>query len=416
MNLTPSAIHLRALLTAAFTLLAACATHPARPSAHGSLPSTPAGPDSFSPTRAVGPGSQPRLAVDAQRGRLHLVYIRGNDLLYRTGDLDGKFGEPESVLNAGGLWDPGVVVDDSGVPHVVVADGQQGNRHTWYTNRHGGAWRPAVVVFDKIADKTDRATTPHLFVAGREAIVGVFTAGGPERGPQWGMVARVVDLTSAPRVVAKRPVDAWNPQVFVLGDALWIGGRNAAKGGSRFTFQEHDLVTLAERGPPVPMHEGNHGEMARATLDRHGDLHVAGTLNRTPPESAGWYNTLARARAGSPALRFATTNKNASGAALPVPDAVVPNRVYVFHWSGARHDHGEPAACAPDNQLRFSRFEDGKKASEAQPVTDRGKSHGHSRRQTPGAVVDPRGGVLVVFEECETEPVLQFTRVGVPTP
>jgi hypothetical protein len=226
------------------------------------------------------------------------------------------------------------------------------------------------------------------------------------------MVARLEDLAGGPRIATKRAVDPWNPQVFVLGDTLWVGGRNAVSGGSRFTFQAHDPVTLEPRGAPVAMHEGNHGEMARAVLDARGELHVAGTLNRVPFESAGWYNTLGRAQAGKPALRFRTTNKNASGAALPIPDAVARGRVYVFHWSGAAHEHGEPAACAPDNQVRFSRFEGDRKASEERPVTDRSGSHGHSRRQTPGAVADPRGGVIVVFEECETEPRLLFTRIG----
>jgi len=371
------------------------------------------GPDRFAAARPVGPGTQPRLAIDGQRRRLHLVYVHEGKLLYRTGQLDGAFDASEIVFAADGLWDPNLVLDDGGVPHIVVADGHYKNRYTWYTNRLGGAWKERLIVVDKHADRTDRTTTPHLFVREGVAYVGTFTVGGEGLGERWGMLARLGDLDGSPRIATKRPIDPWNPQVFLVGDELWIGGRNKAnhaKGRRHFTFQRHDAATLAEQGDPITASGDIHGEMGRASLDERGDIHAAGTLNREPRKTAGWYNTLARARAGLPPVKYHTTNVNASGAALPLRDRAAADRVYVFYWSGSTE--GEPKTCAPGNQIRFTRIEKGEKAVEERPVTDRSGIHGISYRQTPCAAPHPDGGMLVVFEECGAEPVLHVTRVG----
>ena len=386
--------------------------------------STAALPDRFTPARAIGPGTQPRLTIDYARQRLHLIMVEGDTLLHRVGTLEGVFEAPEKVMSAAKLWDPSVAVDADGDVHIAVANGHTGNRYTWYMNRKGGTWKTPLVVVDNTVDGTNRATTPHLHLHGDSAYVAVFTVGlGPKLGEQWGLVARIENLSDTPRVAVKRLVDPWNPQVFVTDGALWVGGRNRAKARRRFTFQAHDPLTLAERGELMIFHAGEQGEMARGSMDARGDLHAAGALNDVPFDQAGWYNSLSRVQARKPAIAYRTTNLNAHGAALPVRDRKAADRVYIVHWSGGQaeqatsaggkarpHDRLKP--CAPDNQIRFARVEHGERVTQEQLVTDRPGAHGDSHRQTPAAVAHPEGGLLIVFEECNPTPTLFLTHVG----
>lgn len=424
----------RALSRAGLVVAFGCATAGGKP-AETTVPakpglgafSVPSSPDAFVASQPLGPGTQPRLAIDYDRRIVHLVYVKGHDLLYRTAPLDGAFGPAEVVMsNPNGtpngppghplfvflshIWDPHLVLD-GGVPHVVASDGHYLNRFTWYTNRVGGGWKPRLAIVDRDVDQSKRTTTPHLAARDGVAFVATFTT--PEGKPQlWGVLARVEDLAGTPRIAIKRKVTPWNPQIFFVDGALWAGGRNPEV-ESRFTLQRHDPQTLTAAGEHVRMSGPHHGEMARSSVDHTGDVHVAGTLNGAPYETSGWYNSLRRAQAGQPAINYKTTNKNANGAGLPIRDRVAKDRVYVFHWSGAIDEkHHEPLVCAPGNQVRFMRVENGVKAVEDRPVTDRPTSHGESKRQAPGVVAHPDGGALVVFEECAAERTLHVTRVG----
>ncbi|MGH8021900.1 MAG: hypothetical protein ACREIA_27190 [Opitutaceae bacterium] len=192
--------------------------------------------DRFSPAQAIGTGSQPRLAIDPARRRLHLVYIKGDTLLHRAGTLEGGFDAPETVMAGEEFWDPSAAIDEEGDVHIAVANGHTNNRYAWYTNRKGGIWKKPLVVVDKEVDGTNRATTPHLQIHDGRACVAVFTVGlGPKLGEQWGTVARITDLSGRPRVAVKRLVDPWNPQVLIADGVLWVGGRNRARANKRFT-------------------------------------------------------------------------------------------------------------------------------------------------------------------------------------
>ena len=92
-----------------------------------------------------------------------------------------------------------------------------------------------------------------------------------------------------------------------------------------------------------------------------------------------------------------------SGAAMPVRDRNNNERIYIFHWSGAKGDKwGNLKGCNSGNQLHFARIENGKLASELNKVTDNKGPHSSTYRNTPAVAAHPNGGAIVVFNECKS--------------
>lgn len=383
----------------------------------------PADPDRQSRPLEIGPGASPALAVDPDRRTLHLVYRHEGRLLHREGDFSGRFGPSDLLFatpsSAPGLWEPRIVLDGTGRPHAVWSDGHYQNRFVWYARRNADGWSAPLVVFDKTAHALDRATLPHLAVSadGTTAWIGAFTVGGPAKGEgdEWGILARIDNVDTTPAVSVRRRILAWNPQLALLDGDLWVGGRNIRTPDRQFALQRFDPATLEPREPAFPLSGSRHGEIGRLAVDAAGDLHAAGTLNRAESSAvAGWYQSLARARAGLPALTYLTSNRNASGAGLPVPDARTPGRVYVLHWHGTLNDEDhEPAAGATGNFLHYVRFENGTKAVEGRRLGGDTAPHGHSYRHTPCAAPHPDGGFFAIVQESGTPDGLTFVTVGV---
>jgi hypothetical protein len=382
-----------------------------------------ADPDRQTKAVVIGEGASPGLAIDSVRRVVHLVYRAGPRLYHRTGDLSGRFGEPELVFTSASrgpaLWDPRVVLDSAGTPHVVVADGHFQNDTLWYTHRRAGGWLAPLVVFEKSADRLDRATMPHFVLEpdGRTAVIGAFTVGGPAKGEgdEWGILARLEDLAATPRVVAKNRILPWNPQLALIDGRLWVGGRNIRTRDRQFSLQEFDRLTLTPLGEPLPLSDKRHGEIARMSADAWGEIHAAGTLNNAPTaETAGWYNTLSRARAGLPAINYLTTNRNASGAGHPIADRRTADRVYLVHWHGAIDAHHQPKAGTPGNFLHYVRLEAGKKVVEGRKISDRVAPHGDAYRHTPAVAAHPDGGIVVIFQETGPTDQLWYITVGAP--
>ncbi len=374
--------------------------------------------DRQTPAQAIGPGFSPDLAIDPVGRKVHLIYRLHNRLLYRVGDFSGKFGAPEVVMTSSSpspsLWDPRIVLDRDQVPHVVVADGHLQNENTWYLNRHYGTWKTPTVIFNKEAERLDRATMPHLVIEpdGRTAFIGAFTVGGPAKGEgdEWGILARVENLENSPKVVHRNRVLTWNPQLVLRDGELWVGGRNIKYPDRYFVLQQFDQTTLEPIGKMIPMSGGRHGEIARLSVDASGDIHAAGTLNNArSAEVAGWYNTLSRARAGQPPIIYLTTNRNASGAGRPIRDIRAADRVYLLHWHGAVHDHHEPKAGTVGNYLHYARIENGEKIVEGRKISDRLVPHGNSYRHTPAMAAHPDGGMFVIVEESGDPNTLYFS-------
>ena len=382
--------------------------------------------DRQTPAQLIGPGLSPDLAIDPVGRKIHLVYRLDNRLLYRIGDLAGRFAEPEVIFespsDAPSLWDPRIALDRDQALHVVVADGHYHNRFTWYTNRIGGRWKPPLAIFDKETDQLNRATMPHLAIEpdGSAAFVGAFTVGGADKSEEekdkWGILARVENLATTPAVVRKNRILPWNPQFALIDGELWVGGRNIRVPNRLFALQRFDKRTLEPIGEPLPLSGGRHGEIGRMSIDANGDIHAAGTLNNpSGAETAGWYNTLARARAGLPALNYLTSNRNACGAGRPVCDARTPGRVYVVHWHGAEVKDFQPRDDSPGNHLHYVRFEDGVKHAEGRKISDHTQPHGNAYRHTPAAVAHPDGGMVVIVQESGEPNRLHLVTVGVPT-
>lgn len=361
-------------------------------------------PDAFGDSIPIGQGEMPGLTIDANE-TLHLVYARSGALYYRTGSTDGDFGEEELIFESHKLHDPRIVVDAQNNPHVVVADGHYKNRFTYYTNRIGGHWKPILDVFDKERDNLNRATMPSILLEDdNSALVGIFTVGdASETTQQWGAIARIKDLSAEPKVAIRRKIDVWNPQLLLRNGEIWVGGRNKINGKRRFTFQQHNNRTLDEIGDPIAISEKVHGEAGRAVLGQTGELHAAGSVGGVPAEVRGWYNTLSRAEKGLSPIRYKTSLENPCGMGMPVEDLKAPGRVYVFYWSdvsGDSEEH-EHKTCLDHEQLHFVRIENGEKASELNPVTNRKTGHGPHYRLTPAAIPNPEGGAIVVFRECD---------------
>lgn len=381
-------------------------------------------PDRQSPPIEIGPGSSPALALDPARRVLHLVYRHEGQLLYRTGDVSGRFGSAELVFATSSsedpnLWEPRIVLDQAGRPHVAWSDGHTQTRFVWYSRRRDHGWSTPLVVFDKRAQELDRATMPDLVTLpdGATVWVGAFTVGGPAKGEgdEWGILARIETTDTVPTVAIRRRILAWNPRLALLDGDLWVGGRNIHTPDRQFALQRFDPDTLEPRDEAIPLSGKRHGEIGRLAVDSAGDIHAAGTFNNAKSsEVAGWYQTLARHRAGLPVLTYLTSNRNASGAGLPVPDARTSGRVYILHWHGTLNDADhEPAAGAPGNFLHYVRFEKGAKEIEGQRLGNGTRPHGHSYRHTPCAVAHPDGGFIAIIQESGTPDRLSFVTVGV---
>lgn len=371
-------------------------------------------------------GAMPALALDSQ-DRLHLVYVAqtGGELIYRIGNIDGEFGEPEVILTASRLWDPRIVIDENDDPHIVVSDGHFHNRYTFYANRVQGQWRPAntrhrLVVFDRDRDGFNRTTSPSLAVADGRAYVGTFTVGGSGRFVDfWGALAFIKNLDSNPTVSIWRNVFVWNPQVVYQDGRLWVGGRNVSVGGRHFDVREHNPDTLAEYSllqPGYLLSPTTAGEQTRMVADLSGDIMAAGTPSGQGSSAhAGWYQSIDRMNRGMPAARYRTSLHNPNGNGLPLRDLNAEDRIYIFYWSDESRTTFEAGQfnlpeCPDTVQLHFARIEKGVEASELQKLTTRSQPHGGSYRTTPAAVAHPHGGAIVIFRECGGD--MYFTSVG----
>lgn len=363
----------------------------------------------------IADGYMPAMDIDS-RNRLHLIYAEGRNLYYRTGDIDGNFGEPELVITLNTIWEPRIFIDENDDPHVVLGNGYFRSRYTYYMNRIGGQWRPGtptnrLVVFDRDRDGFDRAIIPSISVADGRAYVGTFTAGGDGRfANHWGAIARIGSLADNPRVEGWSHVRVWNPQVIYTEGRLWAGGKNVSVGGRGFAMAEHNPETMREIDPSDPgyvMSFSAAGEMSRARLDYSGDILAAGTRDVEGPSfNAGWFQSVSRIKDGRIPVRYRTSLANLNGMGTPIRDRVAPDRYYVIHWTDEADTTYEPSPFSPPEcpetvQMRFVRIQDGVKASEMQHVTNRTNPHGSNFRLTPCAVPHPRGGAIVVFRECQ---------------
>lgn len=369
--------------------------------------------DQFQEAMWITNGSLPAIAIDSQR-RVHMVYNHGRALVYRQGDLEGNFGPQETVFSFVGLWDPRIAIDEYDEPHVVAADGHYHNRFIYYANRKGGSWNPPnprepLVVFDRVRDELNRATTPSLFVVDGRAYVGAFTVGGVGINlHRSGAIAAIENLDSEPILAKMTQIFAWNPQVIIVDGKLWVGGADYNVGNRNFFLREHDLSSLLEIGLPTSgynVSEGHSGEMVRSNLDQYGDILSAGTTISTSAFGSGWFQSQSRTLQGLPPIRYRTSLNNPNGAGFPVRDLQAKDRIYVFHWSDFSTGTFEPGPFAPPEcpagiQLRFVRIENGQKVAEMQSVTARTAAHGPTYRKTPAAAPHPDGGTVVVFGEC----------------
>ncbi len=383
-----------------------------------------AGPDEFTPPVALGAGNAHDLAIDPPRRLLHLLYLDTDDasLFYRTGTVDGAFGEPELIARARPgkqLCYPRIALDSHGIPHVVVGEAKDNRKDAatraelnLYSNRIQGRWKPMTTVFNAEEEKAPQANFPTLAIDDD----GTVFIGTKTYSPALSKLARIEDVATAPRVAAKADLAIGALNLFALdGKLLALGHPDRGVWHATKIDQER----LAPVGEPLLIARGVFSEQMRAYADATGDVHIAfAPHNRGSSlgSSPGFYNTLARVKQDLPPIRYATTNTHHSGNGRVVRDARRPDRVYVFHWSGATGDkHGVyKQFCVPDNRVHFVRIENGRKMSDLRPITDRPGSHGASFRNQPSAVAHPDGGAIVVFTECGPDGALSLwlTTIG----
>ncbi len=356
-------------------------------------------PDGVSAPRRVGAGHSSDLAIDSRRKLLHLVYIEDASLLHRTGPVEGAFGPPEVIVTGSHWVYPRITLDRNGAPHVVVGqvplgEKQLGNaRRNLYTNRIGGRWKPPLIVFDRDLAKVSWVNFPTLAV---DDDMTVFL-GTKTFAPMLSKIARVENVATQPKVGLAGDVD--------LGQLNLIakGARLLAVGGHKGEWHVRDIdkKTLKAKSPGPEFAGGDRSEQARSYLDARGEVHIAFAPHSRPAPESGFYTTLSRIEKKLPPIRYATTNTHHSGNGRVVRDERHPDRVYVFHWSGATGDkHGVyHQACVPDNRLHFVRIDHGRKVAELQPIEAEG-SHGASFRNQASAVPHPDGGAIVLFTRC----------------
>ena len=359
-----------------------------------------AGPDSFTEPQKIATGSWPRIAINYEDRSVHMLHHSNGKFVYRKGDLSGKFGAEETVY-AGRVWDPRITLDKNGNPHVVISTNQYINAKTFYTNRIGGKWKPIVLALEKCdkqkrGSSKSRATTPSVAVDDDGTVfVSAFI----------GCLCRIENASTQPKVVTTMDTkNYWGHiPLFIRDGELWIHK------GQPYGYVNLDKNTLKEKGQFFKA-TGYGGEQTRASIDHIGDIHSAG--GAISLKGPGWYNSLSRAKAGKPNIRFKTTQGHESGGAMPVRDRNHPDRVYVVHWSGAQADkYGAMKGCKSGNQLHFARIEDGALKTDLNKVTDRKGPHSQTFRNTPVALAHPDGGMVVLFNECKSQEIF-MTLVG----
>ena len=120
----------------------------------------------LAPRIPLGKGGKPAMAIDYEEQKVHVVYVKDNNLMYRVGGLTGGFSAPETILSRpavadslsywekgkNSLWDPRILLDKNGKPHVVVADGHYYNQYVWYANKIEDTWTTPFEVFNGDAE------------------------------------------------------------------------------------------------------------------------------------------------------------------------------------------------------------------------------------------------------------------------
>ena len=361
-----------------------------------------AGPDDFSTAKAIGTGIRPDMAIDAKRKTLHLVYVHNKKLYYKSGSPSGDFGNAEEILSSGDLWTPRISLDKSGVPHIVVGNGEKGTV-IYYSNRIGGSWKPAIQALSKNNQKAGRTNNPHLAIDDEG---NVFVSCKTNTDNHYkSAIGRIENASSTPTLAHWEKSHLGSVQLMIRNNELWHWG---GERGLAYGFQQLDKQTLKPKGERFAT-ALKFTEQARATVDHTGDLHGAGAK----ANANGTYQSLSRIKDKKKNIQYKTTMQHHSSGAMIVRDMKAANRVYVVHWSGAKGDkHGVLKGCNKDNQLRFMRVENDEKKNEEMSLTKRTYSHGSPFRMQPAAVAHPDGGMIVSWYECNNNNEMYMTRVG----
>ncbi len=399
-----------------------------------------AGPDSFTPAKKIAAGYHPAIAIDKQAKKVHLVYVSEQKLWYREGNLDGDFEAPEEILetkhkNKTGLWQPQIVLDETGVPHVIVQDQARlwQGIDVFYFHRLGGKWSTKFLVANRDQDKFFYYHTPRMVIQNNTAYVGLFGSIG-ERGKEkiTSQYFRIGDLSTAPKVVQKIRNNNFGvlwPLLNKAGDLVSFTG---AAWADPWKIETLDKKTLQVIGSPEIIIQGKTGQQAGVSRDESGDFHMAGAAADQTANGdvwLGWYQTLSGAKSNKEPIYYKTTNVHEVGAGLPIRDVGAKDRVYIAYWSGGKGvNRKEIFACCnsgPANQIQFARIENGKLVSENKKTTLRKGSHGNAFRTFPAMEPNPEGGMILIFSECQKtyagarwypatdkENTLYFTKLG----
>lgn len=378
------------------------------------------GPDSFSEAVRIGPGHAPDMAIDAQRGIVHLIYIEGDSVYYREGDVRGVFGQPErivekdpSIAEFGRYWYPRIALDGNGAPHVVftiLKPDLFNGLHSYYSNRIGGEWKKPLAVFSVDEEGDKWVNFPHLVMEDDGDTV--YIACKNKKPPVYGEVARIENASRSPRIAATREVGFGGISMLLLDGELYaFGGEHGL-----WHLFKFDKRSMEPTGDVIDLEEDAKTEQIRAYQDATGDVHFVGATWRGPDESRGFYNSLSRVNEGKPLIRYMTTNGHHCGNGRVVRDARKPDRIYNFHFSGAaggKHGVYYSFDCEFPNQVHFVRLENGEIRKEHQRIADRSNAHGSSYRLQVAAEPHPQGGALVVYPECGDDgQTLFITLVG----
>lgn len=361
-------------------------------------------PDFVSTPVRLGAGTKPHIQVDDSRGVVHLIYGDGGNLMYRTGDHSGSFGEPETVMSLGsGLNSPVMKLDADGVPHVIATTGTGPGASLFYSNRIGGTWKRGFLNYGVAAITSQECQGADNGDLAIDADGAVFIA-AYTRDPR-GTLVRIDDAATAP-VVGARYVDASKRGMaaFVIDNELWVFSSS-----NPYIMRKHNKSTLQPEGSAVTICDNRKGQQARGLADHAGDFHFGGASYSVSADKAGWYNSLSRARNGQSKISFRSNCDHECGAILPVADRMNAGRVYCIYISGET-DNGAHTSCASNDRLRLTRIEDGTVVTEHKALL--AVSVGPHYRTNPcGVAALPGGGVMVVYATCQG-PELQMVLVG----
>jgi hypothetical protein len=324
----------------------------------------------------VDTGITPGVAVDG-RGGIHLVYMRGADIFYRSGDSGGVLGPAERVpapVDTGEYNSPHLVCDAAGTVHLVFTRGfTRSAQVAWYTNRQGGRWRTPVVALDQTGTNR-RVNYPRLAVDGTTAYVGAFAAEGSR-------VARLSEILSAPRVTGSVDTRLWVAHPLVRGGEVLVVGRAGAQGHMMERYsRELELrgsALLLSRGTPQKT-----GEPTAALLDRNGIIHAVGVAGGTP--DVLWYANDRRAAGGADVVLGPAAGDHVSEFTYPVLQEDARDQIYLAY---REHSTGEGHITVIDPAT--GRFAD--------PVTFAPAILRRLRWNAPLAAA-PGGGVYAVWE------------------